>query len=61
MAVIQVTCAEGRTLEQKRALYAGIAERLAVDPGLRPEDVVVNLVETRRENRSFGNSLATFA
>lgn len=35
MLVIQITCAEGRTVEQKRALYAGIAERLSADPGLR--------------------------
>lgn len=61
LVFIQITCAEGRTLDQKRALFAAIADNLAAAPGLRREDVVVNLVETRRENWSFGNGVATFA
>jgi len=61
LVFIQITCAEGRTLDQKRALFAAIADNLAAAPGLRRDDVIVNLVETRRENWSFGNGLATFA
>jgi len=53
--VIQITLNSGRTLEQKRALYRAIADRLASDPGLRRQDVLVNLVEVPRENWSFGN------
>jgi hypothetical protein len=45
----------------KRALYARIAELLAEDPGVRPENVLINLVEVKRENRSFGNGLASYA
>jgi 4-oxalocrotonate tautomerase len=53
--VIQITLNSGRTLEQKRARYRAIADRLASDPGLRRQDVLVNLVEVPREKWSFGN------
>jgi phenylpyruvate tautomerase PptA (4-oxalocrotonate tautomerase family) len=53
--VIQITLNSGRTLDMKRALYRAIAEKLAKDPGLRKEDIVINLVEVPKENWSFGN------
>ena len=52
---IQITLNLGRTLEQKRALYRTIADKLAVSPGLRREDILVSLVEVPKENWSFGN------
>ncbi|PMS37249.1 tautomerase-like protein [Trinickia symbiotica] len=52
--VIQLTVSNTRSLSQKRALYKGIVERLAERPGLRKEDVFVNLVEVLPENWSFG-------
>lgn len=58
---VQITCAEGRTLEQKRALYASIARRISEASSIKASDVVINLVETKRENWSFGNGLAPFA
>ena len=58
---IQITMSEGRSLEKKRLLFAALAERLQRELGVRPEDVFVNLVETKRENWSFGNGLATYA
>ena len=58
---IQITLNTGRTLEQKQALYARIAELLAKNPGIRPQDVLINLVEVPRENWSFGNSEAQYA
>src|SRR5512141_2012545 len=42
---IEVTLNQGRTLELKKAFYARIAENLARNPGMRKEDVLVNLVE----------------
>ena len=56
---IQITLNAGRTLEMKRALYKRIAERLAESPGIRKEDVLVNLVEVSKENWSFGNGEAS--
>jgi len=58
---IQITLNAGRTVDQKRALYQKIAELLAQAPGVRPEDVVISLVEVAKENWSFGNGLATYA
>ena len=59
--LIQITLNAGRTLEQKRALYARIAENLSRDPGVRPQDVMINLVEVPKENWSFGNGIAQYA
>jgi 4-oxalocrotonate tautomerase len=58
---IQITLNSGRTLEQKKALYARIAELLAKEPGIRPQDVFVNLVECAKEDWSFGNGIASYA
>ena len=58
---IQITLNTGRTLEQKKALYKRIAELLAQDPGVRPEDVLINLVECAKEDWSFGNGIASYA
>ena len=60
IVMINITLSVGRTLEQKRALYGGIADRL-VEIGVRREDVWINLVEVTRENWSFGNGIASYA
>jgi 4-oxalocrotonate tautomerase len=61
LTIIQITCNDTRTVEQKKAFYAAVADNLANDPGLRREDVFINLVEVRKENWSFGNGLAQYA
>jgi len=61
LTFIQITCNDGRTVEQKKALYAAIADNLARDAGLRREDIFISLVEVRRENWSFGNGIAQYA
>jgi phenylpyruvate tautomerase PptA (4-oxalocrotonate tautomerase family) len=68
LVFIQITASATRTaaqntrsLEQKKALFQRIAQRLGEDPGLRPEDVFVNLVEVARENWSLGHGLAQYA
>jgi 4-oxalocrotonate tautomerase len=58
---IQITANDSRTVEQKKALYAAIADRLCADPGLRREDILISLVEVKKENWSFGNGLAQYA
>lgn len=57
---VQITLSAGRKPAQKRALYARIAELLTVEPGVRPQDVVINLVEVAWENWSFGNGEAQY-
>jgi 4-oxalocrotonate tautomerase len=61
LVIVQITCNGGRTVEQKKALYRSIAEKFSADPGLRPEDVFINLVEVAKENWSFGNGIAQYA
>ena len=61
LVIIQITCNEGRTLDQKKRLFAALADNLAASPGLRREDVVVSLVEAKKENWSFGNGVAQYA
>jgi 4-oxalocrotonate tautomerase len=59
--LIQITLNSGRTVEMKRALYKRIAERLAENPGIRKQDVMISLVEVPKENWSFGNGEASYA
>lgn len=61
VVLIQITMSAGRTLEVRKALFARIVQLLRESPGLRPEDVFVNLVETAKENWSFGNGIAQYA
>ena len=59
--IIQITWNEGRTVEQKKALYKAIADRLAESLSLRREDVFISLIEVKRENWSFGDGIAQYA
>ena len=61
LVIIQITWNEGRTVEQKKALYKAIAEGIHAAVGLRLEDVFINLVEVKKENWSFGNGVAQYA
>ena len=61
LIIVQITCNNTRNVEQKQALYRSIAERLSDNPGLRPEDVFINLVEVPKEDWSFGNGIAQYA
>jgi phenylpyruvate tautomerase PptA (4-oxalocrotonate tautomerase family) len=61
LVIIQVTWNDGRTLEQKKVFYRSIVDGLVQAVGIRPEDVLINLIEVRKENWSFGNGIATYA
>jgi 4-oxalocrotonate tautomerase len=61
LVVIQITVNNTRGLGQKKALFARIAEILANNPGVRPENILVNLLEVPKENWSFGNGIAQYA
>ncbi len=60
LVIIQIIANNTRTLEKKKAFYARIAELLTKSPGIRPENIFVNLVEVAKENWSFGNGLAQY-
>ena len=61
LVIIQITWSEGRSTEQKKALYKAIADGLHSAVGLRREDVFINLVEVKKENWSFGKGEAQYA
>ena len=61
LVLIQIAVSNTRGQDQKKALFARIADNLARDPGVRREDVFVNLVDVARENWSFGNGVAQYA
>jgi 4-oxalocrotonate tautomerase len=58
---IQITANNTRTVDKKKAFFRQIVENLKVDPGVRPEDVFINLIEVLPENWSFGNGIAQYA
>jgi len=60
LVMIQITWNEGRTVEQKKALYKAICDGLAKSPGVRPENVLINLVEVKKENWSYGHGIAQY-
>ena len=57
---IQVFWAPGKTIEAKLAMYKKIVERLGTNPGVRPEDVLISVVEAAADNWSFGNGETQF-
>ena len=57
---VQITMSAGRKAQQKRKLFQRLAEILAESPCLKPQDLVINLVEVAWENWSFGNGEAQY-
>ena len=58
---IQITVFNTRTAQQKKALYRRAAELLGENPGIRPENVFINVLESAKENWSVGHGVAQFA
>ena len=61
LVFIRITVFNTRTADQKKALFRRIAELLGESPGIRPEDVFVNIADAPMENWSVGNGVAQFA
>jgi 4-oxalocrotonate tautomerase len=59
VVMIQITL-NARAQNVKVALYKAIAERLAQNPGVRPQDVLVSLVSVQPEDWSFGDGKAQY-
>jgi 4-oxalocrotonate tautomerase len=60
IVMVQITLSTGRKLAQKRKLFKRMSDILAENPGLRPQDLMVSLVEVAWENWSFGNGEAQY-
>ena len=59
LVIIQVT-QQGRTEDQKKVLYARLADRLQERIGLAPSDLIVSVTESSRADWSFGMGRAQF-
>jgi 4-oxalocrotonate tautomerase len=59
--LIQVTWVAGRSIEVKKKFYRRIADELHEKQGVRKEDVWINLVDSAREDWSFGNGEMQYA
>ena len=60
--LVQITLNRGRTLAQKKALYARVADLLFESPANVPRaDVIISLVEVDKEDWSFGDGIAQYA
>lgn len=60
LVYIRITVFDNRTVDQKMALYARIAEILGDNPGIRPEDLFITTTDAPKENWSVGMGLASF-
>ena len=60
LVIIQITVTNSRDVAQKQALFAQIVDLLTENPGLRREDVFINLIEVAKENWSFGSGIAQY-
>jgi len=61
VVLIQVTRNEGRTVPVKWDFYRAVADGLHERTDLRQGDVIICLVEVKKENWSFGNGIAQYA
>jgi 4-oxalocrotonate tautomerase len=59
IVMIQITLNQ-RSQQVKVAIYKAIAARLAKNPGMRPEDVLISLVGVTPEDWSFGEGKAQY-
>jgi len=58
IVIIRITLRSGRPREQRTSLHRSIAEKLSRSPGVRPEDVFVELVENDYADWSVGRGEA---
>lgn len=61
LIMIQITLNLGRSTEMKKAFYKRLVDLLVQEVKIRPEDVLICLVEVAKENWSFGNGVAQYA
>jgi hypothetical protein len=51
---------QGRTAEDKQNMFAGLAERLEAECGLKGTDLIISCAENKKEDWSFGLGEAQF-
>jgi 4-oxalocrotonate tautomerase len=61
LIIIQVTWVGGRSTEVKQKFYRHIADEIHAKQGVRKQDIWINLVDSGREDWSFGNGEMQYA
>jgi 4-oxalocrotonate tautomerase len=61
LIIIQVTWVGGRSTEVKKRFYQHIADEIHAKQGVRRQDIWISLVDTGREDWSFGNGEMQYA
>jgi 4-oxalocrotonate tautomerase len=61
LILIQVTWVVGRSTDVKKQFYRRVADEIHAKTGIRKEDVWINLVDSGREDWSFGNGEMQYA
>ncbi len=58
MPLVTISADEGRTIEQKRGLVKDITEAVCNNFNVKPETVIIQILEGKKENRGKGGKLA---
>ena len=58
MPIVTISADEGRTVEQKRGLVKDVTEAVCKNFNVKPESVLIQIVEGKKENRAKGGKLA---
>jgi phenylpyruvate tautomerase PptA (4-oxalocrotonate tautomerase family) len=61
LIIIQVTWVSGRTVDVKKKFFRRIADEIHEKAHVRKEDIWINLVDTNREDWSFGDGEMQYA
>lgn len=58
--MMHLTMRAGRSNKAKQAFYAKVVENLAESPGIKPENVLISIVENHDIDWSFKDGIAQF-
>lgn len=58
--IMHLTMRAGRSNKAKQAFYAKVVENLAERPGIKPENVLISIVENHDIDWSFRDGIAQF-
>ena len=58
--MMHLTMRAGRSNKSKQAFYAKVVENLAKDPGIKPANILITIVENHDVDWSFQDGIAQF-
>lgn len=58
--MLSLVMRSGKTAAQKKAFYKQVTEKLSIDPGISPHNVMITIVENEDIDWSFADGEASF-